>query len=109
MLLQGIVDVLQSNLAKVASLVTDATAQHSCNTLSVSASPCLYLQKQWLAMQWLLTCLCLHLQASIVDVLQSDLAKIESLVRDAMRQLSSAATSSVFSFFMPIASEATVC
>ena len=43
---------------------------------------------------WLLTCSCLHLQASIVDVLQSDLAKIESLVRDAMRQLSSAATSS---------------
>ena len=29
-----------------------------------------------------------------MDVLQSDLAKIESLVKDAMRQLSSAATSS---------------
>lgn len=36
----------------------------------------------------------LPLQASIVDVLQSDLAKIESLVREAMRQLNSAATSS---------------
>lgn len=33
-------------------------------------------------------------QASIVDVLQSDLAKIESLVEEAVRQLSSAASSS---------------
>lgn len=35
-----------------------------------------------------------HLQASIADVLQSDLAKIESLVEEAVRQLSSAASSS---------------
>ena len=35
-----------------------------------------------------------HLQASIVDVLQSDLAKIESLVEEAVRQLSSAASTS---------------
>ena len=34
------------------------------------------------------------LQASIVAVLQSDLAKIESLVEEAVRQLSSAASSS---------------
>lgn len=34
------------------------------------------------------------LQASIVDVLQSDLAKIESLIQEAVRQLSSAASSS---------------
>lgn len=34
------------------------------------------------------------LQASIVAVLQSDLAKIESLVEEAVRQLSSAAASS---------------
>lgn len=34
------------------------------------------------------------LQASIVDVLHSDLAKIESLVEEAVRQLSSAAAAS---------------
>lgn len=33
-------------------------------------------------------------QASIADVLQSDLAKIESLVEEAVRQLSSAASAS---------------
>ena len=71
----------------------DAAAGQRSNLLQRLTFSCLSLQKQWLATHSL-TCLCPHLQASIVDVLQSDLAKIESLVRDAMRQLSSAATSS---------------
>ena len=39
-------------------------------------------------------CIWLQEQGSIADVLQSDLAKIESLVEEAVRQLSSAASAS---------------